>query len=76
MKKTREELNKIAKLQDLATDIINGNYSDELVPNLTNITCSSVATLNVLNDEKRSQSLQSLNQEPGRKVSLNNGKRG
>ena len=69
-------MNKIVKLQELATDIENGNYSDELVPNLANITCSSVATLNLLNDDKRSQSFQSLNQEPGRKMSLNNGKHG
>ena len=61
IKKTRDELNKATRLQDFAVDIINGNYSDEKIPNLLNITCSSVATLNVLDDQKRSQSLQSLN---------------
>ena len=68
LKKTKDEMNKVSRLQDMAVDILNGNYSDELVPNLASITCSSVATLNMLEDQKRSQSVQSLNN--GKKVHI------
>ena len=61
VKKTKEEMGKVNRLHEMAVDILNGNYSDELVPNLASITCSSVATLNMLDDQKRSQSVQSLN---------------
>lgn len=54
-------MGKVNRLHEMAVDILNGNYSDELVPNLASITCSSVATLNMLDDQKRSQSVQSLN---------------